>query len=476
VIARKYVNPNRADPWQAAMDTISGAVTDAGNRCLTCGGSGRLRHPVSGKPSKQCPECDGSGVYEPGDDADEPQSAAAATGRYSRVIRFSGGKVHDTGPLNKADRRAMLAAVQSPGPAPLAAKLDKLPWAASWGSYIAAIKDKSDPQGARAMIRRLMEDNRPRNALGERVPAEGGFLVPTRLQGQVLSYMMTSIIRPRCSVIPMNAISVPIPVLENPSQASGNQALGGLQFNFTQPGAAITATVPDFSRVALESWSDKALLQSVPNELISDATPFTEVFLPETIAKGLSWHIDDMAIYQGTGVGQPQAIANAPCAAAVTRSDPSGFHVSHLDVVTMLKNLHPASKTTATWLASEDMFDQLLELNEIVGSAPTGQNITPPQTLKFNSDSGRWELLGLEIIANDHQPAINTTADLMLCDLSLLLLGELGQMTLEIAPHSGFANDTSSIRVRYRWDARYWPQSTITLANGKVVSPLVVLH
>lgn len=359
---------------------------------------------------------------------------------------------------------------------PLGAKLDRYPWAATWGSFVAAIKDKSDPQGARSVVRRVMEDNRPRNALGERVPAEGGFLLPQRLMNQVLAYMQTGIIRPRCTVIPMNGISVPIPVLENPSQASGNQALGGLTFSFTQPGAAITATAPNFSRVALEAWSDKALMSAVPNELLADATPFTEHFLPQTIAQGLSWHIDDQAIYQGTGVGQPQSLVNAPGAVAVTRSDPSGFHISHLDVVTMLKNLHPASKATATWLASEDMFDQLLELNEIVGSAPTGQNIAPPQTLKFNSDSGRWELLGLEIIANDHQPALNTTGDLMLADLSLLLLGELGQMTLELAPQAGFGSDTSLIRIRYRWDCRYWPQSTITLANGKVVSPLVVLH
>ncbi len=50
-------------------------------------------------------------------------------------------------------------------------------------------------------------------------------------------------------------------------------------------------------------------------------------------------------------------------------------------------------------------------------------------------------------------------------------------MTVEVSSKgTGFPTDTSNIRVRYRWDARFWPQSTITLANGKVVSPLVVLH
>jgi HK97 family phage major capsid protein len=380
----------------------------------------------------------------------------------------------DNGRIRAAARD--LAAVPDDGrPEPAGAALDGFKWARSWGAYLTAIKDKSDPQGARAAIQRL-RDSRPRNAMSERIPAEGGFLVPERLRQQVLSYMMGSIVRPRSTVIPLDSQRVPVPTLENPSQASSAQALGGLTFSFTEEGQAIPASVPNFGRVVLEAWPDKALLQNVPNELLADSPAFTDFFLPQLIAKGLAWHVDDFAIYQGTGVGQPQALVNAPGAVAVTRSDPSGFHVSHLDVVTMLRNLHPASKCTATWLASEDMFDQLLELYEIIGTAPSGQDIPPPGTLKFNSESGRWELLGLEIVANDHQPALNTAGDLMLADLSLLLLGERDSMAVEVAPHTGFAADTSQIRIRYRWDSRFWPQSTITLANGKVTSPLVVLH
>jgi HK97 family phage major capsid protein len=312
--------------------------------------------------------------------------------------------------------------------------------------------------------------------MSERVPAEGGYLVPERLRSQVLNYMMPSIIRPRATLLTLDSARVPVPILDNPSQASSAQALGGLTFSFTEEGTAIPASVPNFGRIVLEAWPDKALMQGVPNELLSDSPAFTDYFLPQVIAKGLAWHIDDYALYQGTGTGQPQALVNAPGAVAVTRNPPSGFNIGHVDIVTMLKNLHPASKCTATWLASEDVFSQLLELYEITGSAPSGQDIPPPGTLKYNSDSGRWELLGLEIIPNDHQPAAGTAGDLVLCDLSLALLGERDAMTVEVAQQAAFANDTSHIRIRYRWDFRFWLQSSITLTNGKVVSPLVVLH
>jgi HK97 family phage major capsid protein len=101
--------------------------------------------------------------------------------------------------------------------------------------------------------------------MGERIPSEGGFLVPWRLTSQVLAYMETGIVRPRCTVVPMTAPKVAVPILDNPSQASGAQALGGMTFSFTEEGQAITATVPDFGRVVLQAWPDKALLKGIPN-------------------------------------------------------------------------------------------------------------------------------------------------------------------------------------------------------------------
>jgi hypothetical protein len=191
------------------------------------------------------------------------------------------------------------------------------------------------------------------------------------------------------------------------------------------------------------------------------------------VAKGLSWHIDDLVLYQGTGIAQPEALPIAQAAVAVTRNTSS--EVLHADVVAMLKALHPASKCSATWLASEDVFDQLLELYELAGSSPTNTTIPPPNVLKCNK--GRWELFGLELIPNGHQPAVGTAGDLMLVDLALLLLGELGGLTVDIASKgAGFATGTSDIRFRFRWDARFGLPQSITLANGKVTSPLVVLH
>ncbi len=360
------------------------------------------------------------------------------------------------------------------GPAP-GAKLDGYEWARSWSSFLKVIGDEDDAAGARPVIRRVMEETRPRDALGERVPAAGGFLVPERLRRQVFAYMTAAVVRPRATVVQMDSLRVPVPVLDNPTSAGSAQALGGLTFAMAEEGAGITPTAPSFSRLALEAHKAAAYLQGVPNELIDDS-PALGDFIARIIAIGYQWMEDDLFVYTGTGTGEPQALVNAPGGLTVSRSGGAG-KVTHLDIVTMLKGLHPASKTTATWLLGEDAFDQLLELYEIVGTPPAGSNTTPPQALKFNSQSGCWELLGLPAEVVDHQPPVGTQGDVMLCDLSLFLIGDRQELTIERSQRgTGFPGSMSNFRIKARIDGRYWPQSTFTLANNKVVAPLVVLQ
>jgi HK97 family phage major capsid protein len=369
-------------------------------------------------------------------------------------------------------QRVTRPATRAPG-----AALDHFPWAASWAGFLGAIRDDSDAQGARAAIAKV-QASRPRNAMSERIPSSGGFLVPEKLRSQVLAYMTRATVRPQAMVVPMTTLRQGLPVADDPSQASSAQALGGMTFAMVEEGAGIVPSTPSFSKVVLDARKMAGLLKGVPNELLNGDSPaFVNDFLPRVIGMGLEWEEDDLFIGSGSGVGEPQALVNAPAAVTVTRSDPSGFQVSHLDIVTMLKNLHPASKACATWLLSEDAFDQLLELYEIIGTAPSGQDIPPPGTLKFNTMTGTWELLGVSAAITDHQPVIGSRGDVMLADLGLYAIGELGEMTVEISSTGeGFPADQSSVRVRHRVDGRFWPQQSYTLANGKVTSPLVILQ
>ena len=352
------------------------------------------------------------------------------------------------------------------------ARLDNEPWAATWASFLRAVHDPQDAS-ARTFIANA--------ALSERIPSEGGFLVPEVLRAQVMAYMTPAIIRPRATVLPMSSLRLPVPILDNPSQASSAQALGGLTFAFTEEGAAIASSTPSFARVVLEARKLAALM-AVPNELADDAAGAWGDFLARVIAMGLSWIEDDYFIgTNGTGAGVPQGVINAPCAVGIDRATAS--EVLFADVVAMFKALHPASKqagltsgvTTTAWLMSASVMDWLLELYYNAGAGPTP--ISPSGWFTMgDGDKIGPSMLGLPAIVTDHQPAVGTTGDLVLADLRHYLIGDRLTMTVERSQESsGFITDVSNFRVRSRVDGRYWIQSASTTEAGQQVSPVVVL-
>lgn len=353
------------------------------------------------------------------------------------------------------------------------AVLDGQPWARSWASYLRAVNDPRD-SSARTFIANA--------AMGERVGTEGGFLVPERLRAQVLSYMAAAVVRPQAMVLPMSTLRLPVPILDNPSQASSAQALGGLTFSFTEEGAAIANSTPGFGRAVLEARKVAALM-TAPNELVDDAAGAFGDFLARVIAKGYAWVEDDYFIgTNGTGVGCPQSLINAPCAVSVGRAAPS--KVQQVDLAAMFKALHPAAKmsgytpgyTNVRWLLSASAMDQILELYLAIGT-PTNQAVASSDWFQAgDGDRIGPSLLGLPVTVTDHQPAAGTAGDVVLADLSQYLIGDRQVMTVERATQSLFASDESYFRVRALVDGRYWVQSATTTEAAQSVSPVVVLH
>jgi HK97 family phage major capsid protein len=356
---------------------------------------------------------------------------------------------------------------QLPGYRPHApgARLDDQPWARSWATFLRAVWNPAD-QSARQVIR---------NAWTERVPSEGGFLVPEQLRAQVMTYMTTAIVRPRATVV------------DNPSQASGKQALGGLAFSVVEVSETIPATNPALGRLVLEARKIAAYLQGVPNELTEDAAGAMGDLLARVIAMGLAWFEDDLFIFNGTGAGEPQSLANGGAALAVDRTTSDEVLVA--DIALMLTGLHPAALqagltpglTHVRWLVSSAVLPQFLELYLNTGGSTAGTDITPVATSEWLSFGDGHDvgpsILGLPASVTDHQPTLGTTGDVILADLSQYVISDRLTMTVEQSKDgAGFINDTSNFRIRSRVDGRYWVQSKTTTEAGGSVSPVVVLH
>lgn len=358
------------------------------------------------------------------------------------------------------------------------AALDGQPWARSWGAFMRAVTDAGD-SSAREFIGQVMD--RPVNAgFSERHPEQGGFLVPEYLRSQVLAYMTGAIVRPRAMVIPMSSLRLGVPFVDNVTQASGAQALGGLTWAWTAEGAGIVPSAPAFGRVTMEARKAAGLLQNVPDELADDAAGALGSFFGSAAARGYDWFEDDFFL-NGTGVGEPQGLINAPCAVATSRGTPGA--VGFLDVVSMYKSLHPHSKQRATipgaygatWLLSATAMDQILELYY----NPSGSEVVPPSGWFSAGDGDQVgaSMIGVPLVVTDHQPALGTAGDVVLADLSYYVIADRLEMTVERSRLGrSFQANASDFRLKARLDGRYLIQSPTTTEAAQSVSPIVVLH
>lgn len=313
------------------------------------------------------------------------------------------------------------------------------------------------------------------NALQERVPSQGGFLVPEELRSDIMyATLEEAIIRPLATVIPVDTLRVGLPIVDDTSHASS--VLGGWNFAWTEESAALALTAPAYGRVVYEA--KKLTAYTVVNdELVADG-PALQAFLRTTVPMALAW-AEDNAFIQGSGTGQPQGILNAPCAVNVSRAGGAG-HVIMTDILSMLTRILPQSMKHCIWLCSPDVLQQILQAYLNVGGASAGSNITPvaPPGWLMGSPTDGWTLLGRPLIATEHCPALGTRGDLMLCDPRFYVIADRVTMDMESSARGQkFAADETEFRFRSRVDGKIWLQSPVTPENSSAtVSPVVILN
>jgi HK97 family phage major capsid protein len=302
------------------------------------------------------------------------------------------------------------------------------------------------------------------NAYGSEVPADGGFLVPENLRSYILQMAIEyAIVRPRARIIPMDSLRVPIPMVDDTSHASS--ILGGVIGYWTEESTAITASQGSFGRVVLDA-KKLAVYAEVPNELIQDAPTFLE-WINQAFPLAIAF-FEDVGFLTGTGVAEPLGVLNCPASVSVAAATGQTTQtIVWENIVTMWSRLLPQSQKRACWILNVDTFPQIATMAISVGTGGnavwiggyspdyTGANL-PPVTI-----------LGAPVYWTEKTPALGTTGDIILADLSYYLLGD--RMTLQISqsPHFKFSSDLLALRAIERCDGRPWLQSA-PLRPGKI--------
>lgn len=387
-------------------------------------------------------------------------------------------------------------------PGAIGAQVDDEPYAGTirdfmftlWKAEHVAKRQGNDEQVVRIqgykqkLFDALSQRGRPSNAMAERIPAEGGYLVPETLRSEIMMFALEqSVVRPRARTVPMDSLRVPLPVIDDTSHA--NNVYGGVAAYWTEEGASLSATAPAFGRLTLEAKKLTAYT-TIPNELLQDAITPLDTWFNMFFPRAMAW-FEDIAFILGTGVGEPQGFLNAPCQVKINSQTTNTIAFS--DVATMYSRMWPASLNSAVWLCSPDALLELLQLAVTpVTSTGSPQPVAPPGFLTSgqaietpgggSGDGVNYRLMGRPLIVSEKMPSSqsgNTTlaGALSFVDLDYYLIGDRQAMQIATSEEYLFASDLVAYRVIERLDGRVWPQSAITPANGSsnTLSPVVLL-
>lgn len=298
----------------------------------------------------------------------------------------------------------------------------------------------------------------------EGVGADGGFAVPPEWRAEIMrlvdaedSFLNDTDVQP----VSGNNITYPT------DETTGHQSTGGIQVYWDGEADTITQ-----SKVALKTVDIKL-------HRLTALVPMTEELLQDTAAMGayvtskagekFAFKIND-AIINGTGVGAPLGIMNAPCKVTVTKeSSQTAATIHGRNVLKMMARMPARSYGRAVWLVNQDCLPQIaglaMDVTKADGTAAgAGILYMTPQGLANQSAFG--SILGRPIVVTEACQTVGTEGDLILADLSKYLSVVRGSLKSDYSIHLWFDQAINAFRFILRMNGQPWLSAAIARKNG----------
>jgi len=334
----------------------------------------------------------------------------------------------------------------------------------SLGEQLSAIIKACTP-GTRSIDERLIE-TRAASGMGETVPADGGFFIQPDFASELLrDAYETGILASRVRRLPIGANSNGLKIngIDETSRADGYRS-GGIQIYSAAEADTVTAKKPKFRQIELKLSKILGLCY-LTDELIEDTTAL-ESYVSELFIEEFGFKLDDY-IMNGTGVGEPLGFMTSNAKITLTRD--TTVTVKFADVNNMFARMKARSRANSIWLVNETQIEPALRTMTVTDYIPA---YLPPGGL---SVSPYGTLLGRPVIPIEQAPAIGTTGDIALVDLSKYLMIDKGGVQTASSLHVRFLYDEQVLRFVYRVDGQPMNYAPLTTKSGVTVSPFVVL-
>lgn len=382
------------------------------------------------------------------------------------TLTASAGRVTTPAKPN-ADPRNDAPTERKPGPANsrLLTQQDRAQWGfKSMGDFCAAVLGAA--RNPSAVDQRLVQNAAASTYGSEGVGADGGFSVPPEWRSEIMQMVAgedSILSRTDQQICAGNSITFPV------DETTSWQSTGGIQAYWDSEAATIAQSKPLLKDLTAK-LSRITCLVPMTDELLEDSASMG-AYVPKKAAQKIDFKITD-AIVNGTGVGQPLGILNAPCLVTVNKVSSQTGSTFHADnVAAMMARMPAGSFGKSVWLINQDVLPQIFKLGFVVTSASSttgvgaGALYLPPNGLSNSPAYGT--LLGRPIIVTEACATLGTAGDVILADLSQYLsVVKTGGLKSDVSIHLWFDQNLTAFRFVMRMNGQPWLSTAIARKNG----------
>lgn len=309
--------------------------------------------------------------------------------------------------------------------------------------------------------------------------SDGGFAVPPDFRTAIMEKVMgEDSLLSRCDQITTSGNTFTCPA----DETTPWQTTGGIQAYWDGEAATATQSKPALENKTIKLNKIRALVP-MTEELLEDA-PAMDAYLRNKAPAKIGFKVN-LAIIQGTGVGQPLGILNSGCLVTVTKE---GSQVADTlvgnNVIKMYARMPAANRRNAVWLINQDIEPQLFKLSlpgtDNEGNATTGWGgliYMPPGGV---SGAPYGTLFGRPVIPTEACETLGDKGDIIFADMSqyLALLKSGPNPRVETSMHLWFDQDLLAFKFVLRVGGMPWWSSTISGRDGTptTYSPFVTLE
>jgi HK97 family phage major capsid protein len=308
--------------------------------------------------------------------------------------------------------------------------------------------------------------------------SDGGFAVPPDFRNEIIQTIMgTESLISRCDQVRTEGNTVTYPM----DETTPWQTTGGVQAYWDGEAATMTQSKPSLGESTTKLNRVTALVP-MTDELLEDASAL-DSYLRRKAPEKIAFKVD-LALLQGTGVGQPLGIVNSPALVTVSKeSSQIADSVIANNILKMYNRMYAPSRSNAVWVINPDIEPWLHRLS-MAGLDNDGNTVTgwgtqlyfPPGGL---SASPYGTLMGRPVIAHQACETVGDKGDIFFVDFKQYLAIMKSGMNprVDTSIHLWFDQNLTAFRFVLRVGGKPWWSTTMAARDGSATySPYVTLE